>query len=296
MASNEKEMKKIFLIGKNGQLAGSIIKDAELFGFELFAFDKRELDATDAARVESKMKEIKPDIVINTSAYHVVPKCEENPLAAMNVNFFAVGEIAKLCKKYKAVFVTYSTDYVFDGKKGTPYEEGDSPHPLQTYGMSKLAGEYACLNNYNNGSYIVRTCGVYGGKTGSPEKGGNFVLNIMKEAEGKESIEISSEQIVSPTYAGDLSKATLQILKKKAKPGIYHLANEGLCSWCEFAQEIFNLAGIRTKAIPVDRGGASGAMMRPKFSALKNSKAKKLGIVLPTWQEGLSSYLKELSV
>jgi dTDP-4-dehydrorhamnose reductase len=295
MAINEEMMKKLLLIGKNGQLAGAIVKNAHAFDFDAISFDKRELDVTNTPKVENKIKEIRPDAVINTSAFHVVPKCEEQPLLAMAINFFAVGEIAKLCKKYKITFITYSTDYVFDGKKGVPYNETDSPHPLQTYGMSKLAGEYACLKLYPEGSFVIRTCGLYGGKSGSSEKGGNFVLNIIKEAHGKDSIEVSSEQIVSPTYAGDLSKATLELLSRKAEPGIYHLANEGYCSWYEFTEEIYRVAGIKTKAIPVDRGGASGAMMRPKFSALKNVKAKAMGIKLPSWKDGLKSYFEELS-
>jgi dTDP-4-dehydrorhamnose reductase len=295
LAINEEIMTKVLLIGKNGQLAGAIVKNAHAFDLDIFPFDKSELDVTEASQVEKKIEEIKPNVVINTSAFHVVPKCEELPFDAMAINFFAVGEIAKICKKYKIAFITYSTDYVFDGKKGVPYNETDSPHPLQTYGMSKLAGEYACLRSYPEGSFVIRTCGLYGGKTGSPEKGGNFVLNILKEAQGKDSIEVSSEQIVSPTYAGDLSKTTLELLSRKAEPGIYHLANEGSCSWHEFTKEIFRIAGIKTKVIPVDRGGASGAMMRPKVSALKNVKAKAIGIELPSWKEGLKSYFEELS-
>jgi len=284
-------MKKILLIGKTGQLGGEIMKDAPSFGFEITGFEKDELDVTSVLQVEEKIEKVKPDIIINTCAYLVVPKCEEHPIDAMKVNFLAVRNMAEFCKKRKIVFVTYSTDYVFDGKKNSPYNEDDKPNPLQMYGLSKLAGEYAVLNSYPEGSFIIRTCGLYGGKTGSPEKGGNFVLNIMREARDKEVIEVSSEQIVSPTFAGDLSRATLKLLDKNAVPGIYHLVNKGFCSWYEFTKEIFKLADIKTKVIPVDRGGASGVMMRPKFSVLENIKAKAIGIELPPWQEGLKSYL-----
>ena len=171
-----------------------------------------------------------------------------------------------------------------------PYNEDDIPNPLQIYGLSKLAGEYAAINVFPEKTVVIRTCGVYGGKTGSPEKGGNFVLNIIKEAQNKETIEISVEQIVTPTYAGDLSKATLKLLKSKAYPGTYHLVNEGYCSWYEFAKEIFRLNKINKELKPVDRGGTDGKIKRPKFSALNNTKAKELGIELPAWQEGLKSY------
>lgn len=288
-------MKKILLIGKTGQLGGKILKDSPSFGFEIFGFNKEEVDVTNESQVEEKIEKIKPDILINTSAYHIIQKCEENPLEAMKVNFLAVDKMAKLSKKYHIKFITYSTDYVFDGNKGAPYEEDDECNPLQIYGISKLAGEYAALSPYPEGTFIIRTCGLYGGERGSPEKGGNFVLNIIKEAQGKEVIEVSSEQIVSPTYAGNLSKATLKLLNSKGRAGIYHLVNEGYCSWYEFAKEIFKLAKIDKKLKPVDRGGLEERMKRPKFSALKNTKAKVLGIKLPPWQEGLKFYLDELT-
>jgi len=287
-------MKKILLIGKTGQLGREIIKDSSFFDFEIVSFGKEELDVTNEPQVKEKIEKIRPDILINASAYHVLVACEENPLKAMIVNFLAVQNLAKICKKQKIIFVTYSTDYVFDGEKGTPYEENDKPNPLQIYGISKLAGEYAALNSYPEGVFVIRTCGLYGGEKGSPEKRGNFVLNIVKEAQNKEVIEVSSEQIVSPTYAGDLSKATSRLLNSKANPGVYHLVNEGYCSWYEFAKEIFKLVDIDIKILSIDRGGISGGAERPKFSALKNMKAKKLGIELPSWQEGLKSYFNFL--
>ncbi|TSC95199.1 MAG: dTDP-4-dehydrorhamnose reductase [Parcubacteria group bacterium Licking1014_1] len=284
-------MKKILLIGKKGQLGTEIMKDAFYFGFKIFGFKKEELDVTNELQIKEKIKKIKPDILINTSAYHVVPICEKNPLSAMAVNFIAVWNLTRICKENNIIFVTYSTDYVFDGKKRMPYQENDTPNPLQIYGISKLAGEYVALNYYSDGVFIIRTCGLYGGKKGSPEKGGNFVLNIIKQASGGKIIEVDSEQIVSPTYAGDLSKATLKLLNSKAEPGIYHLVNEGYCSWYEFAQEIFKLNKINKKIKPTRGSDYDNELKRPRFSALKNKKAEDLGIKLPPWQEGLKSYL-----
>ncbi len=288
-------MTKILLIGKTGQLGSALIKNASFFNFELISFDRNELDVTNESQVKEKLENVRPDVLVNASAYHVVPKCEENPLEAMAVNFVAVGRMAKFCKKQGIKFITYSTDYVFDGEKNQPYEENDKPNPLQIYGISKLAGEYAALNFYPEGAYVIRTCGLYGGEKGSPEKGGNFVLNILKEVKDKDVIEVSLEQFATPTYAEDLSKATLKLLNSEARPGIYHLVNEGYCSWYEFAQEIFNLAKINKKINPVDRKGMSGEMRRPKFSVLKNTKARALGIELPSWQEGLKSYFNFLN-
>jgi len=287
-------MKKFLLIGKTGQLGGAIIKDAKYFGFEVNSFERPELDITNELQVEEKIKKLKPDILINTAAYNAVSDCESNPLEAIKVNFIAVYNLAKLCKKYHTQFITYSTDYVFDGEKGAPYKENDKPNPLQVYGISKLSGEYAALNYYPEGTFVIRTSGLYGGKFGSPVKG-NFVLNIIKEAQNKEVIEVSSEQIVSPTYAGDLSQATLNLLKVEANSGIYHLVNEGYCSWYEFTKEIFKLMKIKKDLKPIDRQGFSGGVKRPKFSALENKKAKETGIELPSWQEGLKNYINELS-
>lgn len=287
-------MKKVLLIGKNGQLGSELAKDASAFDLEIFSFCKEELDVTNYMQMKEKIEKIKPDIVINTSAYHVVSMCEQNPLLAMAVNFIAVQNLARICQENNIIFVTYSSDYVFNGTKGTPNDEYDTLNPLQVYGLSKLAGEYAALYVHPGGVFIIRTCGIYGGKKGSPEKG-NFVLNIIKEAQDKEVIEVSCEQIVSPTYAGDLSMATLKLITSEAKPGIYHLVNEGVCSWYEFTKEIFTLANINKKLKPVDREGLNGTVECPKFSALKNTKAKTLRIELPSWQEGLKSYFSFLN-
>lgn len=283
-------MKKILLIGKNGQLGSEIIKDGPDFDFEIVSFEKSELDITNELQVEEKIERVKPDILINTAAYNAVSDCESNPLEAIKVNFVAVYNLAKLCRRYRIKFITYSTDYVFDGEKGAPYKENDKPNPLQVYGISKLSGEYAALNYYPEETFVIRTSGLYGGKFGSPVKG-NFVLNIIKEAQNKEVIEVSSEQIVSPTYAGDLSQSTLKLSKVKANPGIYHLVNEGYCSWYEFTKEIFKLMKINKDLKPIDRQGFSGGVKRPKFSALENTKAKELGIELPSWQEGIKKYI-----
>lgn len=287
-------IKKILLIGKTGQLGEAIMADAGSFSFEIIGFQKDELNILNISQFEKKIKKIKPDILINTSACHAVLKCEENPLEAMAVNFIAVQNLAYLCKKNKIIFVTVSTDYVFDGEKGQPYKETDPPNPLQVYGLSKLAGEYAALNIYSSGTLVIRTCGIFGGQNGSRQKGGNFVLNILKGAGDKKQIEVSSEQIVNPTYAGDLSKAILGLLRKKYVSGIYHLASRGYCSWYDFSKEIFRLANITTKLMPVDRSKENNKVKRPKFSALKNTKAKALGIELPRWQDGLKSYFNFL--
>jgi len=283
---------KIFLIGKNGQLAQEIIKESGKQRFKIFAFSKKELDIRNYYAINKAVEKKNPDFVINTSAYHVTSECELHPDKAFEVNVFAVKNLALICKKNNVKFVTYSTDYVFDGKKNRPYIEDDQPNPLQIYGLSKYAGEIVSLN-YNPDGVVIRTCGVYGGSEGSPSKKGNFVLNILKEMKTKNRVEISADQIISPTYAVDLAKATLQLIKKKNTNGIYHLINEGYCSWAEFAKKIIDLKKINSRIIPIDRKGFF-EINRPLFSALKNSRAAALGIQLPYWKDALEKYLQFL--
>ncbi len=283
------------IIGKNGQLGRELLLIAKRSNISVTAYGKKELNVTNELQLLRQIKKDKPEIIINTSAYHVVPNCEISPLLAFEVNCVAVKNLAKLCKEGNIIFVTYSTDYVFDGKKGKPYSEDDTPNPLQMYGLSKLAGEYASLYTYPEGTYVIRTCGVYGGNEGSRSKKGNFVINIIEEAKQKDVLEVSSEQIVNPTSAKDLAEATLKLLYLQPKPGIYHLVSEGYSSWYEFAKKTLEYAKIEKKILPIDRGGKSGEMLRPKFSALLNNKAKKLGVVLPNLNDSLKNYIESLT-
>lgn len=278
------------LVGKAGQL-GRAIEEVCGREFEMFGFDKNSLDVTDEKKVNSIISKIKPNIVINASAFHVVPLCEEKPLAAFLVNCVAVKNLAHVCSLLNIKFVTYSTDYVFDGKKGLPYKETDRPNPLQMYGLSKLSGEIASLNEYPNGTFVIRTCGVYGGKTGSKSKKGNFILTILREIKQKGSLEVSSEHFANPTFAIDLAKATLKLIKHDVESGIYHLASEGYCSWYEFAKKVLEYVKIKKRIVAVRRRENAGELKRPKFSVLANTKAKKLGIILPSWEEQLKAYI-----
>lgn len=288
------EKKIILIIGKNGQLAQALLSRANSFDFDrVVAFNREELNVLDEVKLKEILTDIKPDIVINTSTMQVMSQCENDPYSAFKINFLAVKSLASLCKENKAILVTFSSDYVFSGRYNKLNEENDQTEPLQIYGLSKLAGEYAALTVYPEGTYVIRTCGLYGGLLGSPDKG-NFVLNIIKEADSKDLIEVSSDQVVSPTYAGDLSEAILKLLEIKAEPGVYHLVNDGFCSWYEFTQEIFKLVNIKKELRGVNRGGFSGSSNRPRFSALKNVKAEALGVLLPTWQEGLKKYIEFL--
>ena len=281
---------KILLIGKTGQLGSTLLKDALALGHNVLAPSKEELDILNEDSFLDAMIHHKPEVVINTAAFHNVPLCEIEPVKAFQSNCIAVKRMAEISNEFNAWFVSFSTDYVFSGAKRKPYIESDIPGPLQMYGLSKLAGEYGALS-YKK-SIMIRTCGLYG-LQGATSKGGNFVDNRINDSKQNERIEISNDQTVSPTYAGDLSKAVLQLIAHPSKEsGIYHLVNEGYCTWYEFTKEIFKILDIDVELVPVDRKGKTGKMRRPLFSALENKKAKRLGVTLPNWKETLHEYLK----
>jgi dTDP-4-dehydrorhamnose reductase len=282
---------KILIIGKTGQLGSVLLKDALALGHDVLAPSKQELDILNDDSFLNAMKQYKPEVVINTAAFHNVPLCEIEPVKAFQSNCIAVKKMAEISHEFDAWFVSFSTDYVFGGEKRIPYIESDTPGPLQMYGLSKLSGEYGALS-YNK-SIIIRTCGLYGIQ-GATSNGGNFVDNRIKDSKHNVRMEIGNDQTVSPTYSGDLSKAVLQLIDHPSKEsGIYHLVNEGYCTWYEFTKEIFEILDIDIELLPVDREGKTGKMRRPLFSALDNKKAKRLGITLPNWGYSLNQYIKD---
>ncbi len=281
---------KILLIGKTGQLGSDLVRNNTRH--EIHAPGRAELDVCSPDSIEKVLNQVKPDAVVNTAAFHNVPMCETDPLSAFRVNCVAVRDLAAACARRNIPFVTFSSDYVFNGEKNAPYVEDDKPGPLQIYGVSRVAGEYAALSSAPGHAVVVRTCGLYGA-SGAQSKGGNFVDKRIEDAKKVSSLEISCEQIVSPTSTDDLSRAVLGLIDHPGrKPGIYHLVNEGQCSWYEFTRAIYEISGLPVEVKPVDRGGRSGDMRRPLFSALANTKAKTLGIVLPPWRDALGRYLK----
>jgi dTDP-4-dehydrorhamnose reductase len=282
---------KILLIGKTGQLGGDILRQNSKH--EICAPSRDVLEVTSKQSIEHFIKELKPEVVINTAAFHNVPLCEIECDKAFQVNCVAVRNLALACREADALFVTFSSDYVFDGEKRTPYLEDDKPAPLQMYGISRVAGEYAALSAAQGNSVVIRSCGLYGA-SGAKSKGGNFVDKRIQDARELSVLEMSSEQIVCPTYTGDLSRAVLQLIDHpRLKPGVYHLVNKGECSWYEFTSAIFEIMNFNVEVLPVDRGGMSGGMRRPLYSVLANSRAQALGIELPHWRDGLERYLGE---
>lgn len=280
---------KILLIGKTGQLGSDLLRNNP--GHEILAPGRDMLDLNDLKLIRTVVTDAAPDLVINTAAFHNVPLCEVEVEQAFRINCAAVRDLALVCREQGAQLVTFSSDYVFGGERHTPYREDDRPQPMQIYGITRLAGEYAAVAASFDQAVIIRTCGLYG-RSGAQSKGGNFVDKRLADARSHNRLEMGCDQVVAPTATEDLSRAVWQLIAHPGcQPGIYHLVNEGHCSWYEFTRAIYEIAGLTVDVQPVDRGGLSGNMRRPLYSVLANTKAKALGITLPHWRKALEWYL-----
>ncbi len=281
---------KILLIGATGQLGGDLLRNNP--GHEMVAPSRHALDLARPAEAVAMVTQLRPDIVINCAAFHNVPKCEEDPAQAFLINCAAVRDLAAACAKADSWLVNFSSDYVFGGERSTPWQEDDLPAPVQIYGITRLAGEHAALAAAPERAVVIRTCGLYG-IAGARSKGGNFVDGRVADARAGKRIEMACEQIVTPTSTDDLSRAVFALISNSGlSGGVYHLVNEGECSWYEFTCEIVRLVGAESEVVPVDRGGRMGEMRRPLYSVLANTRAGALGVSLRPWQEALADYLR----
>lgn len=280
---------KILLIGATGQLGGDLLRNNP--GHEIVAPGRDALDLARPAEAAALIRRLRPELVINCAAFHNVPKCEEDPAQAFLINCAAVRDLAVVCAELGIRLVTFSSDYVFGGARSTPWQEDDLPAPLQIYGISRLAGEHAAIASAPANAVVIRTCGLYG-RSGARSKGGNFVDGRVDDGRAGKRIEMACEQVVAPTSTDDLSRAVFALIAQPAlAPGIYHLVNEGQCSWYEFTAAIVEILGLRCEVVPVDRGGLTGRMRRPLYSVLKNTRARRLGVSLPPWRDALERYL-----
>lgn len=282
--------KRVLLIGGSGQLGSDI---SELFTpiHELVAPAPDELDLLDYKKLLPSLELFSNiDLVINCAAMTNTALCEEKVDEAYAINGYATLEIARFAKKRKIPLIHISTDYVFDGKKGSPYVESDQANPLSVYGKSKELGESLLLKEYPSG-IIIRTSSLFG-RAGASGKGGNFIETIIKRAKEKGEVTVVNDQFMSPTHSLDLAALLLKITESsRPLSGIFHFANSGPTTWYLFAKEILKLAKISVPINPVGLEHFPSVVKRPINSSLDNSKiAKELGIHIPTWEEALSVY------
>ena len=288
---------KIIVTGSKGQLGQSIQELSSDYPNLSFVFtDVEELDICDPAQVDTFFATEKPSFVVNCAAYTAVDKAEKEEMLAKKINHYAVANLANACKKSEAKLLHISTDYLFDGNKSTPYHERDIVRPQSVYGISKLEGETAILRAEIK-SIIIRTSWLYS------TYGTNFVKTMLRLGKEKDELGIVSDQVGTPTYAGDLAKVLLDIIQmtssdsKRFVSGIYHYSNEGVASWYDFTKAIFEYhPDINCKVNPIDTAAYPTPATRPAYSVLNKSKIKAtFGIKIPYWRDSLKSCLIKLS-
>jgi dTDP-4-dehydrorhamnose reductase len=279
---------RILLTGKNGQVGSALVPALAPLG-ELSAFDRRGLDLLDFQSIGSIVAKVKPDIIINAAAYTAVDRAEKEEDLAFKINFQAVKEFAHEAKSLNALLIHFSTDYVFDGEKPTPYVETDLPSPLSVYGRSKLEGERAIAASGCR-HFIFRTSWVYG------PTGRNFLQAIIAAARTKPELRVVDDQRGAPTSSLAIAAAVAQVLATpdfSLKPaGTYHLSAAGETTWHGFAKEILSRKGLQAKVAPVTSAEYGAPARRPKNSMLDNTKiGATFGVALPDWRQGLAAVL-----
>ncbi len=279
---------RIALLGSNGQLGNDLT--IALSEHDLRVFTREHFDVTDHVAARVALIDVKPELILNTTAYHRVDDCETQPELAYGSNVFAVLNLVRVANELNATLVHISTDYVFDGRKRSPYTEDDLPFPLSIYGNSKLAGEYLVRTTAKK-YFLIRSCGLYG-KAGSRGKGGNFVETILKKAKSGDSMRVVNDQTVTPTSTASLAEQIAELVRTQ-RYGLYHMTNEGQCSWYEFAAAICEIAGIKADIAPTTSELYKAPALRPQYSVLANSRLQEMGLNhMPHWRDALTRYIR----
>ena len=279
---------KVLVTGVKGQLGYDVVKECEKRGIEAIGVDVEEMDITDAAACERVITEAKADAVIHCAAYTAVDAAEDNEDLCRKVNAEGTRNIAEVCRKLDIKMMYFSTDYVFNGQGERPWEPDDPREPLNVYGQTKYEGELAVqelLEKY----FIVRIAWVFG------VNGKNFIKTMLRLGKERGAVSVVDDQIGSPTYTYDLARLVVDMIQTD-RYGIYHATNEGLCSWYEFACQIFKAAGMnQVKVTPVDSTAFPAKAKRPHNSRMDKSKLAEYGFEpLPSWKDALERYLKEI--
>ena len=281
-------MGRVLLLGASGQLGSDLARLLE--GPHLVALSRRALDVTDAAAVARMVADVKPAVILNTTAFNRVDDAEADPAPAFAVNAVPVHHLARVAERHQARLVHFSTDYVFGGSGSGPFTEDAIPAPLNAYGVSKLAGEL-CVRSAGPRHLVIRSSGLYG-VAGSRGKGGNFVETMRRLAHEQKPIRVVDDQVLSPTYTSDLAEAVVRLLAADPPGGLYHLTNGGACSWFEFARRIFDLCGLRPDLVPTSSAAFGARARRPSNSVLASTRLQALGLApLRPWPEALAAYL-----
>ena len=279
---------KVLVTGVKGQLGYDVVRELQSRGHEAIGVDIEEMDITDETAVSRVMEETAPEAVIHCSAFTAVDRAEEEQELCYKVNVQGTENIAKMCQKLGCKMLYLSTDYIFSGEGQRPWEPEDTPSPLNAYGQSKYQGEVA-LRQYVDKYFIVRISWVFG------INGNNFIKTMLRLGKENGAVKVVDDQIGSPTYTFDLAKLLVDMIETE-QYGAYHATNEGICSWYEFAKEIFQEANMKEVTVtPVSSEEFPVKAKRPKNSRMSKGKLVQNGFsLLPSWQDAVKRYIEEL--
>lgn len=281
---------KIAVIGASGQLGSDVVAAFAAAGDYVCPLSHADIEISDLQSVTNVMGAVQPEVIVNTSAMHHVENCEREPEKAFAINAIGARNLASASRELDAVLMHVSTDYVFDGCKGTPYVEEDAPRPLNVYGITKVAGEHF-VRATTPKHFVMRTSGLYG-KSPCRAKGGlNFIELMLKLAKERGHVRVVDNEIVSPTSTVELAQQIVKLSRSNAY-GLYHTTAEGSCSWYAFAREIFAMTDTPVRLEIAGPNEFPAKVARPTYSVLENRALKSQGLnIFRSWQEVLHSYL-----
>lgn len=278
---------RVLVTGVKGQLGYDVVNELKNRNHEAVGVDIEEMDITDEESVNRVIREAAPDAVIHCAAYTAVDAAEDNEVLCRNVNARGTGNIARVCRDLDIRMMYISTDYVFNGQGTRPWEPDDKREPLNIYGQTKYEGELEVEENLDK-YFIVRIAWVFG------VNGKNFIKTMLNLGKTRDKLNVVADQVGSPTYTFDLARLLVDMIETE-KYGRYHATNEGLCSWYEFASEIFRQAGMNVTVEPVTSDQFPVKAKRPMNSRMSKDKLKENSFQpLPSWQDALRRYLSEI--
>ncbi|MBM6618242.1 dTDP-4-dehydrorhamnose reductase [Bacillus suaedaesalsae] len=278
-------IKKVLVTGAKGQLGSELVLVLKEFGYTVFSFGRDQLDITNEVEVFNQVTKVNPNIIIHCAAFTDVDGAESNPDLSFLVNGIGTRNIAIAAESIQAKLVYISTDYVFNGKSNTPYNEYSKTDPINIYGLSKLAGE-CFVRDFHSKYFIIRTSWVFG------TNGKNFIKTMIELSKQQSQLMVVKDQIGCPTYTLDLAKSVIEIMES-SKYGTYHVSNSGSCSWYELANELFNQLSINIELKSCGTKEFPRIANRPKYSVMDhlNLRINEFKL-LPHWRDALKDFLK----
>jgi dTDP-4-dehydrorhamnose reductase len=283
---------RVAVIGANGQLGSDVCLAFQRNGDEVAVLTHSDLELSSAPSVDAALTATGAEFVVNAAAMHHVEKCQSDCGSALQINAIGAKNVAEWARRGDVPVVYISTDYVFDGKKSSPYLETDAANPLNAYGISKLAGEHFTATTAEK-HFIVRVSAIYGHHPCRAKGGLNFVELMLKLARERDEVRVVSEEFVSPTPTVQIAEQVV-VLSRSDRYGLYHATAEGSCSWYEFAREIFDATGTRVRVAKASASEFPAKVARPSYSVLENGALKSAQMNVYThWREGLHNYLAD---